>query len=138
MSEDNGTLMRRWFEEVWNKGNAEAIDELFDVDGIVHGLAADAGQPLRGPAGFKEFHKQFRNAFPDIVIAVEDVLVEGDKVAVRCHVTGSHKGEGLGFAATHKPIEISGMSIVRIRNGKIVEGWNNFDFLKLYQQIGTI
>jgi len=46
MSEDNGTLMRRWFEEVWNKGNAEAIDELFDTDGIVHGLASDAGQPL--------------------------------------------------------------------------------------------
>ena len=65
MSEENKALVQRWFEEVWNKGRAEAVVEMFASDGIAHGLSDDAGSPLRGPEAFKEFHARFRGAFPD-------------------------------------------------------------------------
>jgi steroid delta-isomerase-like uncharacterized protein len=138
MSHAHKALLHRWFEEVWNKGRADAIDEMLAADGIAHGLSDEAGQPLRGVAGFRAFHEKFRGAFPDIVVTVEDTVVEGDKVAARCHVRARHTGDSLGLAATDKPIEITGITMARVKNGKIVEAWNNFDFLSLYQQIGAI
>ena len=138
MIRENDALIRRWFEEVWNQGRAEVIDELFAADGIAHGLSDDSGNPLRGPAGFKEFHAKFRAAFPDIVVTVEDTITEGDKIAARCIVRGKHTGDSLGFAATQAPMEMTGISIVRIKDGKIVEGWNNFDFMTMYKQLGAI
>ena len=62
----------------------------------------------------------------------------GDKVAVRCRVKGTHAGDGLGFPATQKPIEVTGIAIARVENQKIVGAWNNFDFLALYQQMGVL
>ena len=132
----NKALVRRWFEEVWNKGRAEAIDEMFAADGIAHGLSDDAENPLRGPADFKPFHETFRGAFPDIEVIVEDMIAEGDKVAARCSVRGKHTGDHLGVAASNAPVDFTGVSIVRIKDGKIVEGWNNFDFMRMNQQIG--
>src|SRR6185436_10859282 len=99
MSEENKALVRRWFEEVWNKGRSDAIDEMLATDGVVHGLSEDAQTPLKGPSGFKPFHEKFRGAFPDINVAVEDLIAEGDKVAVRCSVRGKHTGDHLGIAA---------------------------------------
>ena len=138
MSEQNKALVRRWFEEVWNKGRSEAIDEMFAADGIAHGLSDDAEVPMQGPADFKPFHAAFRGAFPDVDIIVEDLIAEGDKVAARCSVRGKHTGDHLGVAASNAPVEFSGIAIVRINNGKIVEAWNNFDFLKMNKQIGVI
>ena len=137
MTQDNEALTRRWFEEVWNRGRAEAIDEMFAADGLAHGLSDDA-EPLRGPAAFKGFHMKFREAFPDIVVTVEDTIAEGDKIAARCTVRGKHTGDTLGFAATQAPMEITGIAIVRIKDGKIVEAWNNFDFMTMYKQLGAI
>ena len=88
--------------------------------------------------GFLPFHAQFRAAFPDIIVVVEDQIAEGDKVATRCTVRGKHAGDSLGFAATQAPVEFTGMTIVRIKNDKIVEAWNNFDFMKMYRQVGAI
>ena len=138
MSEENKALLHRWFEEVWNKGREEAIDEMFGADGIAHGLANESGQPLRGAADFKPFFRKFRTAFPDIEVVVEDVIAEGEKAAARCTVRGRHQSNSLGFAATQRPMEITGMSLVRIREGKIVEAWNNFDFMSMFQQLGAL
>jgi steroid delta-isomerase-like uncharacterized protein len=138
MSEENKKLVERWFGEVWNKGRGEAVDEMFATDGIAHGLSDESGNPLRGPVDFKTFHAKFLNAFPDIDVTVEDLVAEGDKVAARCSVRGKHTGDSLGFSATHAPVEFTGISIVRIKDGKIVEAWNNFDFMKMYQQLGAI
>ena len=138
MSEENKALMRRWFEEVWNKGRAEAIPEMFAEEGIAHGLSDDPANPLRGPEGFLPFHAQFREAFPNIEVVVEDQLAEGDRVATRCSVRGKHTGDSLGFAATQLPVEFTGITITRIKDGKIVEAWNNFDFMKMYRQLGAI
>jgi steroid delta-isomerase-like uncharacterized protein len=138
MSEENKALIRRWFEEVWNKGRPDAIAEMLAAEGIVHGLSEDPSQPLRGPAGFLPFHAQFREAFPNIEVVVEDQIAEGDMVAARCTVRGQHTGDSLGFAATQAPVDFTGMAMTRIKDGKIVEAWNNFDFMKMYKQLGAI
>lgn len=138
MYDGNKALIERWFEEVWNKGRAEAIDEMFAEDGIAHGLADATGQPVIGPAEFKVFHATFREAFPDITVSVDDTVSEGDKVAARCSVYGKHMGDSLGFKASQAPVEFTGITIVRVKEGKIVEAWNNFDFMRMYKQIGLI
>ena len=138
MSEENKELIHRWFEEVWNKGRTEAIEEMFDENGIAHGLSTDPASPIKGPANFKPFHTVFRDAFPNMMIVVEDVVAEGDKVAARCSVRAKHDGEFMGKAATQSPVEFTGITIVRIDNGKIVEAWNNFDFMTLHRQLGLL
>ena len=136
MAEQPETLIHRWLEEVWNKGRAEAIDEMFASEGIAHGLTDPEGKELCGPEGFKPFFESFRNAFPDIKVTVEDTVTEGDKIAARCRVEGTHRGEGLGVASTGKRVAFTGMVIIRVQEGKIVEAWNNFDFMTMFQQIG--
>jgi steroid delta-isomerase-like uncharacterized protein len=138
MSEENKALIRRWFEEVWNKKRVEAIDEMFAADGVAHGLNDDPKVSMKGVADFKPFHAAFCNAFPDIKVVVEDVIAEGDKIAARCSVYGKHTGDGLGIAASNAPVEFTGMVIARIKDGKFVEAWNNFDFLTMNKQIGVI
>ena len=138
MSEENKQLVRRWFEEVWNKGRADAIDEMFAENGIAHGLSDDPANPITGPKGFKPFHVLFRDAFPNMNILVEDMVAEGDRVAARCSVRGRHEGDFLGRSATQSPVDFTGMTIVRIDKGKIVEAWNNFDFMSLHRQVGII
>ena len=138
MSEENKELVRRWFEEVWNKGRADAIEEMFDENGIAHGLADDPSQPIRGPRDFRPFHTVFREAFPNMTIVVEDLIAEADKVAARCSVRGKHEGDFMGREATQSPVEFTGIAIVRIDNGKIIEAWNNFDFMTLHKQVGLL
>lgn len=138
MSEENKQLIRRWFDEVWNNGRDEVIEELFDENGIAHGLGDDPAHPIKGPSGYRPFYATFRQAFPNIMVVVEDVISEGDKVVARCSVRAKHEGEFLGRAATQAPVEFTGITIVRIANGKIVEAWNNFDFMTMYRQVGHI
>jgi steroid delta-isomerase-like uncharacterized protein len=136
--EANKALLHRWFDEVWNKGRSEAIHEMFAPDGIAHGLSNQPGRIMKGPNDFMPFHGAFRGAFPDMGIVVEDTVAEGDKVAARCSVRGRHTGDHLGVTASNAPVEFTGMVIVRIRDGKIVEAWNNFDFMAMNKQIGVI
>jgi len=138
MSEENKQLVRRWFEEVWNNGRGELIEEMFDENGIAHGLSDDPGQPIRGPKDFMPFYKQFREAFPNLRIVIEDMVAEGDKVSARCSVRGKHEGDFRGLAATQAPVHFTGMTIVRIADGKIVEAWNNFDFTAMNRQLGLL
>jgi steroid delta-isomerase-like uncharacterized protein len=136
MSAENIALVHRWFEEVWNKGRADAIDEMFAADGIAHGLG-DPGVEARGPAVFKPFAEKLRGAFPDINFTVEDTIASGDKVAARWSAQMTHKGDHLGLPATGRRASITGMSIVRIKDGKIVEAWNNWDLMGLMQQLSA-
>jgi predicted ester cyclase len=138
MSEENKQLLRRWFEEVWNNGRADAIDEMFDANGIAYGLSDDPSNPIKGPQNFRPFHTVFREAFPNMMIVVEDMIAEGDKVAARCSVRAKHEGDFFGKAATQYPVDFTGIAIVRIENGKIVEAWNNFDFMSLHKQVGLL
>jgi steroid delta-isomerase-like uncharacterized protein len=132
MSIENKTLVQKWFEEVWNKGRASAIDEMLAGGALVHGLGAD----LSGPGEFKQFHAAYRNAFPDIALHVDEIVAEGDLVAARWSGSATHTGDGLGVPGTGKPVHLTGMVIVRVEQGKIAEGWNNFDQFGMLQQLG--
>lgn len=136
MNEHERTLPARWFEAVWNQGSSSAIDEMLAPDVVVHGLKDAQGNAIRGSVAFREYHGAFRAAFPDLHVEVEDTIIEGDKVVSRCRVTATHLGPELGFAATGQRVEFTGMTIVRIADGRIAEAWNAFDFLGLFQQLG--
>jgi steroid delta-isomerase-like uncharacterized protein len=134
MVEDNKRLVQRWFDAVWNRGREDTVDQLMAPDALVHGL----GEAIRGPAAFKRFHAAYREAFPDVRIDVEDLVAEGDKVAFRWSATATHRGASLGFAATNRNVRFEGMGIIRVQNGKLVEGWNTFDQLGMLQQLGVV
>ncbi len=135
---ENETFIQRWFEEVWNQKSEKAIDEMCAEDVIANGLTDAEGNTIRGIEAYKNLHRAFVSAYPDIKITVEDTIAEGDKIAARCRVSGTHKGEGLGVAPTHSPVEFTGMTFVKLKDGKIAEAWNEFDFMKMYSQVGAL
>ena len=124
-------VMRRWFEEVWNKKDGAAIDELLTPECVAYGLP-DPDAVLRGPEAFKAVHAAFCNAFPDLQISLEEVIAAGDRVAARWRATGTHLGEGLGFAATGKSIVLNGATIGIVRDGRLHEGWNMMDMSHIF------
>lgn len=125
MATKNESLIYRWMEEVWNKGSEEAIDKMLDANAVVHGIEG-IDQP--GPAGFKIFHHSFKEQFPTIHVEVDHVMTEGEYETARCTVKGT--------TATGQPVHFTGMTCIRISNGKITEGWNSFDFKTMYEQLG--
>ena len=132
--ERNRGLIRRWFEEVWNQGREETIDELVAPDSIIHGLG-DAGRQVRGPEGFREFCHPFRAAFSDFHVDVDDVIVEGDQVVSRITFSGKHTGEGIGVPPTNRTFTSTAIVITRWQNGQIVESWNEFDAAGMMGQL---
>lgn len=138
MAEENEAFMRRWFEEVWNKQSEEAIDRMCAADVVANGLTDAEGRTIRGVEAYKNLFRTFISAYPDLKITVEDTVSEGDKIAARCRVTATHTGEGLGIAPTNQAIEFTGITIVRVEDGRIVEAWNEFDFMKMYSQLGVL
>jgi steroid delta-isomerase-like uncharacterized protein len=134
--EENLQLMRRWFQEVWNEGKTESIHELLATDAIGIGELED-GSPLRGPAEFVPFVERIRGAFPDINIVVEDAFGAEDKVVLRWSATMTHRGDHLGMPASGQRVRIAGISIARIRDKQIIEGWDNWDQLGMLKQIGA-
>ena len=131
-------VVRQWFEQVWTEKREDAIDRLLAPDAAIHDLPTPDGKPMQGPAAFKPFRERLITAFPDVRIEVLQTVTEGNMVAAYCRVTATHGGEGLGIAATGRSMSISGMVMARVEQGQIVEGWNCFDFLSLYQQLGVV
>ncbi len=137
MSEHNISLMRRWFDEVWNQGRLETIRELMAPDAIGVGQGG-AEAAIHGPGEFQAFVERLRGAFPDIHVTVEDAFGADDKVAVRWSAAMTHQGSDLGIPASGKSVHITGISIVRLVDGQIVEGWDNWDQLGMMRRIGAI
>ena len=138
MPEEYPTIQHRWFGEVWNKGRAEAIDEMCSPDVVAHGLVDAEGNEIRGLDAFKTFFANFRAAFPDMHVTVEDTVTEGDKVVCRCTVRATHQGDAFGLTATGLPVVIHGTSLWHVQDGKITHTWDRYDFLSLFQQVGAV
>jgi steroid delta-isomerase-like uncharacterized protein len=135
MSEENKNLVRRWFREVWgDKGSEATISEMFHESGRAHGFP-DPESTVTSPEAFAEHCKNFRRVFPDIRITVDDLVAEGDKVAVRWTASMTHTGDGLGFPATSKKVRVAGSSFLICGNGKILEGWNYMDLTRMRLQL---
>jgi predicted ester cyclase len=116
--------LERWAEEVWNNKNESAIDELLDQEGEIHGLETE----MTGPADFKPFYHGFLEAFPSVHLKTEVLVANDEFEAAHCTVTAQ--------SADGKDVSFSGIVIGRFKDGKIVEGWNAFDFLTMYKQLG--
>ena len=137
MSADNVALIRRWFDEVWNRGRLETIHELMAPECVGTGQGG-GGVVIRGPQQFQAFAERLRAAFPDIRVTIEDAFESGEKAVARWSATMTHRGDQLGVPATGKSVRITGISMVRIVKGKIVEGWDNWDQLTMMQEIGAV
>jgi len=136
MSEVNKTIVRRLFEEVWNKGNLSVADELFTPNYDHHDPSTpDFG---RGPESEKKRATLYRTAFPDLRLTIEDIIAEGETVVARWSCRGTHKGDLSGIAPTGKQFTISGVSIARFSGSKMAEGYVNWDALGLMQQLGAV
>jgi predicted ester cyclase len=103
-------------------------------DVAIHGLG---GEAIRGREGYRPFFDGMHNTFSQIEVVVEDAVEQGNTIAARCTVRGTHTGDGIGFAPTGRRVELLGMTVVKVKDGKMVEGWNNFDFAGMLQQIGA-
>ena len=133
--EKNKELIRRFTEEVWNKGNLDVVYDTFAEDYVRHDLRP--GNPPPGPAGQKRIAADFRAAFPDIHSTVEMMLAEGEFVVTRWTAEGTNTGQWGSVAPTGKRARLSGVNIFRIVNGKVAELWNYRDDLGLMQQLGV-
>lgn len=124
-------IIERCVEEIWNQGKLATIDELIATNLLSNGLPV-------GRAGFRQFVTAMRTAFPDIHFAVEDTVVEGDKVMIRYTVRGTQQGALAGIPATGKQVQFPGIDIFRIADGQMAEEWLMYDQQALLQQIGAM
>jgi steroid delta-isomerase-like uncharacterized protein len=135
MPEDNKTLIRQAWDEIFNKKNLDAVDEYFAEDAAI-GFAPPGIPPDR--EGFKQIIGPYLTAFPDLRVAIEDQVAEDGTIASRFKVSGTHKGEFAGLPPSGKQIDYDGLNFIKVRDGKIVEVWGASDQLRLMRQIGAI
>lgn len=135
MAPDLRALARRFYEEFWCRGNADAADALVIADVLIHDLPA--GWPP-GRDGFKRLVREWRSGFPDMHETIEDLIVEGDRVVGRFTLRGTHRGLFRGIAPTGRRVEIGGIEILRFADGRIAEWWYSEDTLSLYRQLGLL
>ena len=133
-AERNKQLARKWFQEVWNNRNFNAVFDLAHPTAQAWGFTENPGQ-MTTLTSFKPFWEKFLDAFPDIHITVDDVIAEGQKTCVRITATAIHTGHGLGVPPTGKPVRISALILIQWRDGKIHQAWNEFDAYGMMQQL---
>jgi steroid delta-isomerase-like uncharacterized protein len=134
-AEENKAIIQS-VEEALNRGDWDAVDRLFAASYVDHDPSR-AGLPP-GPEGVKQAWSMFRAAFPDLQVTIEDMIAEGDKVAVRGVVRGTHQGELMGIPPTGKQVTATLIDVNRIESGKLVERWAEQDNLGMMQQLGVI
>ena len=133
-AEENKAIVRR-YQEIYNSNNVDALTEVVAEDFLTPRMMPGMPQGLEGA---KTIHKATLLGMPDWHTEIEDLIAEGDKVVARITMTGTHTGDFFGIPATGKKISFSGIYIVRIANGKIVEHWGEEDSVSLLQQLGTM
>lgn len=133
---ESKALVRRFYEELYDRGNSGIIDELFSPD-YVHHIPDVMGKKM----DFQDFKKrelQLASAFPDREKIIEDQVAEGDRVATRSTMRGTHTGNMPNIPATGRKVEVSAIIINRLADGKIVEGWETYDSLGMMMQLDVI
>jgi predicted ester cyclase len=136
MSTDrNKNLYWRFMSEVANKGDMKVADEILSPQ-VKEYEKLPPGYPPTGE-GIKKLFAMLRVAFPDLTISIEDQLADGDKVVARVTLRGTHRGDFLGIAPTHRRVAYEAIDISRFADGKLVEHWGIPDYLTLLQQLGV-
>jgi len=132
--EENKVIARRWNDEIYSKGNMAAIDELFATDFTWRSAPPGVAPDLKS---YKRYQTESLSSFTDMNCVAEDMVAEGDKVAIRWSWCGIHTGEYMGVAPTDKQVTMTGISILHIVGGKIVEEWGESDNLGFMEQLGA-
>ena len=136
MLENNKATMRRLYQEVWNQGNFDILDEIVSPDYVGH-LPTPPGAPS-GREGLRWLIQMYRAAFPDIYVQVDDQIAEGDKVLTQITIQGTHQGQFMNVPPTNKNIRVTAMVVTRFKNNLNVEGWAELDRFGLMQQLDVI
>ena len=134
MSRETNIQAAQRFGEAVNSGDYSAFHEVVAPDVVDHDPAPGQGP---GPEGYAGFFTQLRAAFPDMKVAVEQLVADDENVAFAYTLTGTHQGEFQGVAPTGRRIEARGMQISRFRDGKMVERWGSSDELGILKQCGA-
>jgi steroid delta-isomerase-like uncharacterized protein len=138
--EENKQMVRSFFEEVWNKGNLDYLDEVYSPDFKLHALwqntSAGGAIEATGIEPAKAVIGGWLSGFPDLKVSVDDQVAEGDKVGSRHSSRGTHKNTFMGIPATGKAATVTGMTLTRIEGGKMVEAWTCWDALGMFEQLG--
>jgi steroid delta-isomerase-like uncharacterized protein len=134
MSLENKIIVRRLYEEVWNKRKLEIVDELISPSHALHDPNVSGSQI--GPDAYKRQVIRFTTAFPDLHLAIDDIVSEKDKLVISWIISGTHKGEYEGIPPTDKKIFVEGITINNIANGKILDSYISWDALGLMRQLG--
>jgi steroid delta-isomerase-like uncharacterized protein len=134
MSLENKIIVRRLYEEVWNKRKLEVVDEVISPSHALHDPNVSGSQ--MGPEGYRQQVTRFTTAFPDLRFAIEDIVSEEDKLVVCWTISGTHKGEFMGIAPTDKKVSVEGITINHIGHGKILDSHVSWDALGLLRQLG--
>jgi len=132
-AEENKAIVHRYLEEVWNKGDLGAADEIIAPAFVFRGPGGD----IEGLEAFKQYVTGVRSVFPDLHFTTEDLIVEGDKAAARWTMTGTQEREFMGIPATGKHFTIPGVSILRLSEGKVAEAQLFWDRQSLMAQLGA-
>ena len=131
-ADENKRIAREFFERIWNQADESAIDAFIPEN--AKGNDPDFGA---GREGFRAQWRKWHAAFPDLHFEVLDLVAEGDKVLTRWRLTGTHQGEFLGAPATGNKVSVEGMSLDRIEDGFVAEGFDGWDQLGFRRQIGA-
>ena len=135
-TEQNKSVVRRWLDELFNKGNLSVNDEMLVPNYINHD--PNLPEDNRSREGFKQFVSMVRSAFPDLQFSFEEQIAEEDKVVTHFSLSGTNKGEFMGIPPTNKQSRVTGITIEHLEEGKIKETWANWDALGMMQQLGVI
>ncbi len=142
VSAQDRELVRRFFEEVWNKGNLDYIDEAYSPDFVLHALwqnpSLGGARDASGTQAVKDVIGRWLRGFPDMHVTIEEQVAEGDTIVSRHYATATHTSEFRGIAATNKRGRMSGITITRVKDGKIVEAWTLWDAVGMMQQLGVM
>lgn len=129
-------LIFRYFDEVWNQGRLEVLDEIIASDYVNH--SPSVPNPRPGPDDLKPIVRAMRAGIPDLHYQILDTVVTADKVAIHLRVTGTHSGDLFGMAPTGRAIDVRQMQIEWIQNGRIWQHWRVTDELALMRQLGVV
>jgi steroid delta-isomerase-like uncharacterized protein len=132
-SDQTKTLPQRVFNEILNEGRLELADEIVAPTFRLH--SPTRVEPIEGPEGFKQFVTDLRRGFPDLKITIEQTIAEGEIVAIRSHVNGTHLGKYRGIPPTGRRIAQSQLHMFRVADGRIQETWHEIDGLGIMQQL---
>jgi len=136
MPTDNKSIVRRLYEEVWNKRSLEVAKELIAPSHAVQLFdAADSGV---GPEAYARNVVQFVRAFPDLKFKVVDMVAEGEKVVALWNISGTHRGEFRGIAPTGKKVSVDGITISQMADGKIMDSYVSLDLWSMMQQLDAL